>query len=345
MGNNFISKKGNVKVMYVRPTDEKHIDKKMKHPKNVIGNNSKKDHRWKNEDWPKRSIHDNNKQPIRSIWQAKYSDIHDTHESVRSEKLNSSIVDNIDPSRLIRSQRKDENKIYGVAACLAIFRKRPNAIVRAYFVQKQTSFFRDALRWMAAERLAYHIVDDDEMRHISGSEHHGGVCFLIKKRPQQTVPSYLMLAPNRDCILAMVGSNNPYNLGGILRTATHFGANAILVRNSNMLDSSETLRISEGGTEYLTTLVADDFAAGLAQLQRAGYTIVALSHRQGKPYFQMKLPQKLILLLTEERDGLPTNLNSLVDQHMTIPGSGYVDGVNISVATGILLAEWAKLAG
>lgn len=340
MSDNFISKKGNVKVMYVRPTDEKQIDKKNKHPKSEIVNSSKKEHQWKEEVRAKRSIHDKNERPIRTVWQDKFSDY---HESERSDKLNYSVVDNIDPAQL-RSQRKDENKIYGVAACQTIFKKRPNAIVRAYFVQKQTPLFRDALRWMATERLAYHVVDNDEMRHISGSDHHGGVCFLIKKRPSQTVQSYLASAPDRDCILAMVGSNNPYNLGGILRTATHFGANAILVRNSNILDSSETVRISEGGTEYLTTLVSDDFAAGLAQLQRNGYTIVALTHQHGKPYYQMKLPKKLILLLTEERDGFPANLNALVDIHMTLPGTGYVDGINISVATGILLAEWAKLA-
>ena len=40
--------------------------------------------------------------------------------------------------------------------------------------------FKEALRWMAANRKAYHVVDDAELTKASGTEHHGGVCFLIK---------------------------------------------------------------------------------------------------------------------------------------------------------------------
>ncbi|PMC21501.1 tRNA/rRNA methyltransferase YfiF, partial [Klebsiella aerogenes] len=31
-------------------------------------------------------------------------------------------------------------------------------------------------------RKAYHVVDEAELAKASGTEHHGGVCFLIKKR-------------------------------------------------------------------------------------------------------------------------------------------------------------------
>ncbi len=43
-----------------------------------------------------------------------------------------------------------------------------------------TPRFKEALRWMAANRKAYHVVDEAELAKASGTEHHGGVCFLIK---------------------------------------------------------------------------------------------------------------------------------------------------------------------
>lgn len=55
------------------------------------------------------------------------------------------------------------------------------AIVRAWFIQSVTPRFKEALRWMAANRKAYHVVDEAELTKASGTEHHGGVCFLIKK--------------------------------------------------------------------------------------------------------------------------------------------------------------------
>ncbi|CDL61517.1 hypothetical tRNA/rRNA methyltransferase yfiF [Klebsiella pneumoniae IS39] len=47
-----------------------------------------------------------------------------------------------------------------------------------------TPRFKEALRWMAANRKAYHVVDEAELAKASGTEHHGGVCFLIKKTPR-----------------------------------------------------------------------------------------------------------------------------------------------------------------
>ncbi|WP_425249781.1 RNA methyltransferase substrate-binding domain-containing protein, partial [Enterobacter hormaechei] len=47
---------------------------------------------------------------------------------------------------------------------------------------------------MAANRKAYHVVDDAELTKASGTEHHGGVCFLIKKRNGTTVQQWVSQA-------------------------------------------------------------------------------------------------------------------------------------------------------
>lgn len=85
----------------------------------------------------------------------------------------------IDPE-VLRRQRAEETRVYGENACQALFQSRPEAIVRAWFIQSVTPRFKEALRWMAANRKAYHVVDEAELTKASGTEHHGGVCFLIK---------------------------------------------------------------------------------------------------------------------------------------------------------------------
>lgn len=85
----------------------------------------------------------------------------------------------IDPE-VLRRQRAEETRVYGENACQALFQSRPECIVRAWFIQSVTPRFKEALRWMAANRKAYHVVDDAELTKASGTEHHGGVCFLIK---------------------------------------------------------------------------------------------------------------------------------------------------------------------
>lgn len=99
----------------------------------------------------------------------------------------------IDPE-VLRRQRAEETRVYGENACQALFQSRPEAIVRAWFIQSVTPRFKEALRWMAANRKAYHVVDEAELTKASGTEHHGGVCFLIKKRNGTTVQQWVSQA-------------------------------------------------------------------------------------------------------------------------------------------------------
>ncbi len=89
----------------------------------------------------------------------------------------------IDPE-VLRRQRAEETRVYGENACQALFQSRPEAIVRAWFIQSVTPRFKEALRWMAANRKAYHVVDEAELAKASGTEHHGGVCFPDQKTPR-----------------------------------------------------------------------------------------------------------------------------------------------------------------
>src|SRR5690606_25471598 len=57
----------------------------------------------------------------------------------------------IDPE-VVRRQRAEETRVYGENACQALFQSRPDAIVRAWFIQSVTPRFKEALRWMAADR-------------------------------------------------------------------------------------------------------------------------------------------------------------------------------------------------
>lgn len=107
----------------------------------------------------------------------------------------------IDPE-VLRRQRAEETRVYGENACQALFQSRPEAIVRAWFIQSVTPRFKEALRWMAANRKAYHVVDEAELTKASGTEHHGGVCFLIKKRNGTTVQQWVSQAGAQDCVLA-----------------------------------------------------------------------------------------------------------------------------------------------
>ena len=78
----------------------------------------------------------------------------------------------------------------------------------------------------------------------------------------------------------------------------------------------------------------------LEQFRNAGYTIVTTSSRAATPLFKATLPRKMVLVLGQERDGLSDAALSSADMSVSIDGTGNVESLNVSVATGVLLAEW-----
>ena len=245
----------------------------------------------------------------------------------------------IDPE-MIRRQRQEETRVYGENACQALFQSRPEAIVRAWFVQSVTPRFRDALRWLAANRKAYHVVEDAELAKASGTEHHGGVCFIIKKRMGMAVSEWLSQAGEKDCVLALEDVSNPHNLGGIMRSCAHFGVKGLLVNDASLLESGAAVRTAEGGAEHVQAISGESFAAGLEAFRKAGYTIVTTSSHEGTPLAKAELPAKMVLVLGQESEGLSDSAFQQGDISLSIGGTGNVESLNVSVATGILLAEW-----
>ncbi len=240
----------------------------------------------------------------------------------------------------IRRQRQEETRVYGENACQALFLSRPESIVRAWFVQSVTPRFRETLRWLAANRKAYHVVDDAELVKASGTEHHGGVCFIIKKRMGMAVSEWLKQSGQKDCVLALEDVSNPHNLGAIMRSCAHFGVKGLLVNDASLLESGAAVRTAEGGAEHVQAINGEDFANSLEAFRKAGYTIVTTSSHQGTPLARAELPAKMVLVLGQEREGISDTTFQQGDLSLSIGGTGNVESLNVSVATGVLLAEW-----
>lgn len=200
---------------------------------------------------------------------------------------------------MLRRQRAEETRVYGENACQALFQSRPEAIVRAWFIQSVTPRFKEALRWMAANRKAYHVVDEAELAKASGTEHHGGVCFLIKKRHGTSVAQWVAKAGEEDCVLALEDVGNPHNLGAIMRSCAHFGVKGVVVQDAGVLESGAAIRTAEGGAEHVEPITGDSFIDTLDQFRKAGYAIVSTSSHNGTPLFKAELPKKMVLALGE----------------------------------------------
>lgn len=241
----------------------------------------------------------------------------------------------------IKKNRSEEMKVYGENACKALFSQRPESIVRIWATVEMAKKSGELFSYLAENKKAYHVVDNAELTLVSGTEHHGGICMLVKKASPLTLSGYLDIPRKQDCLVFVDGVQNAHNLGGVIRTSAAFGVKGVIVEKAfaDNLNSSAAVRVAEGGMEYIRVLETDYADNALQQLRKAGYQIIHLTaNKQAKPLAKLKFAQKVVFVVNEQ--GKASLAQSEDEQVVLTLGNPLNAELNIAVATGILLAQW-----
>lgn len=238
---------------------------------------------------------------------------------------------------------EDEQKLCGLNACRAVFAQRPQDLVKVYVQQERVKELGPLLQWCAQNKRAYKIVGEEELRKISESTHHEGVCVVVRKLAPRTLEDVLGdVEPDAACcLLGLENVENPHNLGAILRVAAHFGVRDVLCLGATPHQLNAALaRTAEGAAEHARLIPVPDALAAIRSLQQAGFTVLATSHRGATPLYDAPVAARAVWLLGSEGQGLGPSVLKAANGVVAIPGSGAVESLNVACATTALLGEW-----
>lgn len=144
-------------------------------------------------------------------------------------------------------------------------------------------------------------------------------------------------------ILLLDRIQDPGNLGTIIRTAEACGADGILCDAGTAdLYSPKVVRSTMGALFRVPVVVAEDLEESLRQLKAGGYTAFA-AHLQGSTDYRCaQWPEKTVLMIGNEANGLTDQLTACADSRVIIPMQGSVESLNASVAAALLMFEWRR---
>lgn len=244
----------------------------------------------------------------------------------------------------VRHPPGDEQRLYGVNACLASFAARPGALRKVWLREDRIPRLKAVLAWCVQQRIGYRVVADVDLEKLSGSEHHEGVVFAVARRAELGLGEWLESLPAGPCLaLWLAGVGNPHNLGAILRSAAHFGVAGLLLETGDALAlSGAACRIAEGGAEAVPMVRLGDSETALRRLQSAGFAVAATTVRGGESLYAAQLPNRLVLVMGAEGEGLSEAQAKRFGLRLGIPGSGAVESLNVAAATAVFLAEWCR---
>jgi TrmH RNA methyltransferase len=231
-------------------------------------------------------------------------------------------------------------KIFGRNACRAVWKQRPQDIMRAALTKDMLTAFSECLRDLADNKVSYRVVDDEELCKIAGSDHHEGICFQVRARKFLGEESIRDVIEKDNVVVCLDGVGNPHNFGALVRSAVNFGVKTILGDEELPSLSGAGSRVSEGASEFIDLLKVDDIVDALADFRDGGFKLYALDNKGGKSLYDTEFPRKSLFIMGAEGKGISSGLKKLADGIITIPGTGSVESLNVSVAAGLVLGEY-----
>jgi TrmH RNA methyltransferase len=239
-------------------------------------------------------------------------------------------------------KKNQEMKVYGRHAVMALFKQRPQDVIRLYVTEANLSEFKPLIAHCVKERLAYHVVEETELEKLSRATHHEGVLLIAKSKKAISLKQ-LFHTRERTLILALEQVENPHNLGAILRSAAHFGVQAMLYQAKVPVAlAPAALRTAEGGAEAVTAVHVSDWSEALDLAKKQGFEIFATTGHGGDSLFETSFPAKTLIFFGAEGEGLSQKLLKTLKQHLMIPGTGAVESLNVSNAVTVILSEWYR---
>jgi TrmH RNA methyltransferase len=243
---------------------------------------------------------------------------------------------------MIHTKKNLEMKVYGRHAAETLFKKRPEDLIRAYITRDGVFDFKDIVRYCVDHKLAYHVVEREELDKLSRATHHEDILLVVKTKKIPAVKE-LLAATGRSLIIALEEVENPHNLGAIMRSCAHFGVTGIIYEAKVPVAlTAAAYRTSEGGAESVPAIHISNWSDVLDLAKKQGFKTLATSSHAGESLYKTNFPEKTILFVGAEGVGLSDKLTKSMNGLLSIPGTGEVESLNVSNATTAILTEWYR---
>jgi len=209
------------------------------------------------------------------------------------------------------------SQVFGIHAVTALLQEDPGR-VRAVHVQRGRR--------------------DERMNALLALARGAGVRVEIAERAWLEARFEELPAPH--LLLVLDGITDPRNLGACLRSANAAGVQAVLLPRRRSAPLNEAaLKAAAGGAEGLLLVEVANLARRLEWLKAQGVWLVGADGGAELSWNEADLTGSCALVLGSEGAGMRALTRKLCDLCVSIPMTGTVPSLNVSVAAGILLFE------
>ena len=234
--------------------------------------------------------------------------------------------------------------IFGFHSIESILINKPELVLKV-LIQNDRKDKRviDLINNLDNQKITYSSTDRANLDKISKGEIHQGVISEIILPPilnEDSLVNSIAAFDQKVMILMLDSVQDPRNLGACLRSANAAGVTHVVVNKDGSAPINSLVhRTSAGAITNLQIYHVINLSRTIKQIQKRDIWVVGLDGGTQSSLYDVNLKGSIAIVVGSEGKGIRPLIKKTCDQVVSIPMSGNVESLNVSVATAVTLFE------
>ncbi len=186
------------------------------------------------------------------------------------------------------------------------------------------------------------LVPAERFNSFGNKNHQGVVAYLspIDFQPIEEVIARTWEQGKSPFIIIVDNVTDVRNFGAIVRTAECAGVHVVVFpAKGSARIGSDAVKTSAGALHHMPICKVGSLKSTIKFLQNSGIKVIAASEKSTKTYTQLNLKPPIAIVLGSEDFGVSPEVLKVSDELVSIPITGKVESLNVSVAAGVIMYE------
>ena len=229
--------------------------------------------------------------------------------------------------------------VFGIQSVLETLRSGKE--IDKILVQRELGSL-EILEFARLKNVPVQKVPIEKLNSITRKNHQGVIAFVsvVNYAKLENIVADVYEKGQIPFILVLDRITDVRNFGAIARTAECAGVQAIVIpaRGAAQINA-DAMKTSSGALNFIPVCKENHLLQTVRYLQESGIQVVACTEKTDKSIYAIDLTIPTAILLGSEEDGISEDLLCQVDEFASIPMTGRVGSLNVSVANGVVLYE------
>ena len=209
----------------------------------------------------------------------------------------------------------------------------------------QGALYHELMTEVSKHNIVYQIVPVERIELVTRKNHQGVLAWLSVIEYQKISDLLPMIFEKGEdpLIIALDGVSDVRNFGAIVRSADCLGAHAVLIpEKGSARITSDAVKTSAGALHTMPVCREKSIVRSVEYLRDSGLKVICAVEKSGLQAAEADLTGPAVLIMGSEDKGVSRELTSLSEHVISIPMTGNIGSLNVSVAAGIFLYEISR---